>query len=33
MVVAARGRVSCEDDSRQGVVPVKLLGDMVSVMA
>lgn len=32
-VEMARGSVSWEDCSRQGVVPVKLLGDMVRVIA
>lgn len=31
--VRARGKVNCVDGSRQGVVPVKLLGDMVRVIA
>lgn len=33
MVTMARGKVSCVDGSRQGVVPAKLLGDIVKVMA
>lgn len=33
MVVRARGRVSCVDGRRQGVVPVKLFGDIVRVIA
>lgn len=33
MVARARGRVSCVDGRRQGVVPVKLLGDIVRVIA
>ena len=29
----ARGKVSCVEDRRQGVVPAKLFGDMVRVIA
>lgn len=29
----AKGRVSCVEGRRQGVVPAKLLGDMVRVIA
>lgn len=29
----AKGRVFCVEGSRQGVIPVVLLGDMVRVMA
>ena len=32
-VEMARGRVSREDGRRQGVVPARLLGDIVRVMA
>lgn len=33
VVRMASGSVSCRDGRRHGVVPVTLLGDMVSVMA
>lgn len=33
VVEIARGSASCGEGSRQGVVPAKLLGDIVSVMA
>lgn len=33
MVEKARGIESCVDGSRHGVVPVRLLGDIVSVIA
>lgn len=33
VVETARGRVSCVEGRRQGVVPVRLLGDMVRVIA
>lgn len=33
VVAMARGRVDWEEGSRQGVVPVKLFGNIVRVMA
>ena len=33
MAEIANGRVSCEEGSRQGAVPVRLFGDRVSVIA
>ena len=32
-MVTAEGRVDCRDVRRQGVVPVRLLGEIVSVIA
>lgn len=33
IVVVASGRESCREGRRQGVIPGRLFGDMVSVMA
>lgn len=33
IVEIARGRVSCDEGSRQGVIPVRLLADEVKVIA
>lgn len=33
IVAMATGKVCCVDGSRQGVVPVRLLGDIVRVIA
>lgn len=32
VVVAARGRISWKEGRRQGVLPVRVLGDMVRVI-